>query len=80
MPTPSDPEDGWIRVDQFNRQQPQKLNEDEIDDYLNWQFRDLAKKPKPMTLKETASVVRFLRWLSHQGVPREILRRGAGAV
>jgi hypothetical protein len=56
------------------------LSESEIPHFLEWLFSDSASKPKALTLRETAAVVRYLRRLSTQGIPKSILKAGPEAI
>ena len=58
----------------------QPLAESEIDGYLAWQFRVAAWRPKALTLRETAAVVRYLLCLALHGVPKKIVDGGPDAV
>ena len=56
------------------------LAESEIDGYLAWQFNGVAWRPKALTLRETAAVVRYLLCLALHGVPKKIVAGGPEAV
>ena len=56
------------------------LAESEIDGYLAWQFSGVAWRPKALTLRETAAVVRYLLSLALHGVPKIIVDGGPEAV
>jgi phage gp36-like protein len=58
----------------------QPLAEAEVDGYLTWQFRVAARRPKALTLRETAAVARYLLCLALHGVPKEIVDGGPDAV
>jgi hypothetical protein len=64
--------------DMSNRAQP--LAEAEVDGYLTWQFSGVAWRPKALTLRETAVVVRYLLCLALHGVPKKIVAGGPEAV
>jgi hypothetical protein len=79
MPSFSTPPDDWIhfvgkpaRID--------VLAAGEVEPLLAWLFGDLGRKVKPLALRETASVVRYLMWLAIAGVPKEIGNRGSKAL
>jgi hypothetical protein len=78
MPRNATPKDGWMVVKR--RIAEQTLAPSEVEPFLNWLFSDLSRKPQEMTLKETASVVRYLRWLGLHGIPKEIIQQGPDAI
>jgi hypothetical protein len=74
MPQDAKPKDGWTV------ERGQELAPSEVEPFLSWLFSDLAQKPQEMTLRETASVVRYLISLSLHGVPKEVLQQGPEAI
>lgn len=73
------PEDGWISSDQLAFD-CHDLYEGEVEAYLAFQFGDIAYRPPSLALASAASVVRYLRQLAVQGVPREIVEKGTDAI
>lgn len=53
-------DEGWIHSDQLVLP-PQTLQLEEIERFLQYVFRTIARKPKLLKLKETAGVVRYLK-------------------
>ena len=73
----------WFPSDEIDRLPRQHLAREEFDSFLEVMFRNVAVRPKPVTLREGASVVRYLRataWSSPGGLPREAVERLADAV
>lgn len=61
MPPSNDAsKDGWIHSDQLIRP-PQTLSQEEIGPFLRFLFREIARKPKRLKLKQTAGVARYLK-------------------
>jgi hypothetical protein len=79
MPTAPTPPDDWIRVE-HQAAKAEVLAAAEVKPFLTWLFGDVGTKLKPLALRETASVVRYLMWLAIAGVPKEIISRGTEAV
>jgi len=78
MPQDERPKDGWTVVKRgLSRQE---LAPSEVEPFLDWLFSDLAQKPQEMTLRETASVVRYLISLSLHGVPKDVVQQGPEAI
>jgi len=78
MPHNATPKDGWTLVKGGTPEQT--LGPSEAEPFLNWLFSDLSRKPQEMTLRETASVVRYLRWLGLHGIPKETIQQGPDAI
>lgn len=55
---------------------PQHLETVEIDAFLEFLFGDIAYRLAKLTLRESASVVRYLRILAKRGVPTQIANGG----
>src|ERR1017187_1105668 len=72
--------DGWIRSDQLTEVPHGRLKAPEVDAFLDFLFGDVARRPIPLHLRETAGVVRYLRLLACKGVPRGVANRGANAL
>jgi hypothetical protein len=79
MPQVPKPSDGWIDA-RMLALPPQTLERSEVDAFLQWLFACIAKRPEPLLLRECAAVARYLRWLSWNGVPLTVLKRGKDAV
>src|SRR5216684_8602688 len=75
MPQVPKPRDGWIDA-RMLALPPQTLERSEVDAFLQWLFACIAKRPEPLLLRECAAVARYLRWLSWNGVPLTVLKRG----
>ena len=56
------------------------LDQSEVDDFLRFLFKDVAGRPEPLLLRETAAVVRYLRLLALKGLPRTVVAKGPKAV
>src|ERR1700675_4646507 len=78
MPHNAKPKDGWTVVKRGIPEQT--LAPSEAESFLNWLFSDLSRKPQEMTLRETASVARYLIWLSSHGVPKAVAKGGPTAI
>jgi hypothetical protein len=76
MPQVPDPNEGWISMDRLMLPR-QALEISEIDEFLRYIFGDIARRPDPLRLRETAEVVRFIKRLTSQGVPRAVANEGA---
>src|SRR6266849_2983679 len=56
------------------------LTAEEINPFLGFLFYDVATRPKPLKLRETAAVARYLRLLACNAVPRDVVKRGHEAI
>lgn len=57
--------EGWFRSEDLVLPR-QTLAPDEVEPFLDYLFSSVARKPKPLKLKETAGVVRYLKALALQ--------------
>jgi hypothetical protein len=71
---------GWIPSHQLAEVPHGRLEASETDAFLDFLFRDVARRPPPLLLRETAAVVRYLRLLAQKGLPRAVANRGAEAL
>jgi hypothetical protein len=67
-PSKSANDDAWIRSDQMVLPR-QSLSPEEIGAFLEFLFREIARKPKRLKLKETAGVTRYLKALAFETPP-----------
>lgn len=58
----------------------QALEPSEVDEFLSHLFGDIARRPEPLRLRETAAVVRFIKQLTLHGVPTTVAIDGPDAV
>jgi hypothetical protein len=78
MPPNVKSKDGWTVVDRgLLRQQ---LAQSEAEPFLDWLFSDLAERPETLSLRESASVVRYMLWLASHGIPKDVIDLGADAI
>src|SRR5437868_10992458 len=56
------------------------IRADDVEAFLEFLFGNVALPPKEVTLRETASVVRYLRMVAQAGVPRYTCEQGPNAV
>jgi len=70
-----DPAEGWISGEELAIP-PQHLESVEVDAFLEFLFGDIAYRVGKLTLRESASVVRYLRILAWRGVPKQIASGG----
>lgn len=66
----------WISSDELARPSSAKLAKKDIEDFLDWLFSDVARKPEPMLLREAASVAKYLWILAGEeepGLDRQVL-------
>lgn len=59
-PSDNAKDEGWIRSDQLILPR-QALSQDQIGPFLDFLFREIARKPKRLKLKETARAARYLK-------------------
>jgi hypothetical protein len=52
---------------------PQPFDGADTDKLLSFMFRDIARRPDPLQLWETARVARYLQWLAWNGVPAKVV-------
>jgi hypothetical protein len=71
--------DGWIKGENLLLPS-QRLDKTEFGPFLGFMFCDIAVRPKPLRLRETAGVVRSLLLLASHGVPKEVARKGKPAI
>jgi hypothetical protein len=71
--------DGWIKGENLLLPS-QRLDKPEVGPFLGFVFRDIAVRPKPLRLRETAGVVRSLLLLAWYGVPKEVAGKGKQAI
>ena len=57
-----------------------RLEPTEVDGFLEFIFSEVARKPKELVLKEVSAVVRYLRRLVVQGLPKSVLAGGQEAI
>jgi len=57
-------EQGWIHSDQLPRIPPQELEGSEAEAFLEWLFSDLARRPRPLSLRKGVAVGRYLKLLA----------------
>jgi len=79
MPQLPELKDGWIAASTL-LMPPQTLDQGEVDAFLRFLFSDLAKRPRPLFLRESAAVTRYLRWLAQDGIPSNVLKGGKKAI
>lgn len=48
-------------------QAQETLGEEEAERFLGFIFADLCRRPDKITIRETAAVARYLKWLASQG-------------
>jgi hypothetical protein len=53
----------------------QHLHESEVEAFLEFLFGDIAERPEELTVREAASVVRYLSLLELRGVPSDVAHR-----
>jgi len=71
--------EGWISGEKLAIPR-QTLSADEVEPFLRALFSDVARRPEPLLLRETAAVVRYLWELAAQGVPAAVAKAGPSAV
>jgi len=70
------PFEGWIHSDRLQRIPPQKLMTEQADAFLEWLFSAIARRPRPLSLREGAEVARYLKglaWEAKEGPLRQHL-------
>ena len=73
------PDDAWIEIDPA-KTPDEPLAPEEISAFLDWLFADVAQRPEPLRLLETARAVRLLRTLAAVGVPKALAKEEQAAV
>ena len=67
-PSDNAKDEGWIHSDQLILPR-QALSQDQIGPFLGFLFREIARKPKRLKLKETARVARYLKAIAAEATP-----------
>jgi hypothetical protein len=62
-------DEGWISSDRLQRIPPQPLQPTEVEPYLNYLFGDIARRPRPIHLREGAAVARLLKEFARGAPP-----------
>src|ERR1035441_4488693 len=65
---------GWISAASLAIPR-QHLHESEVEAFLEFLFGDIAERPEELTVREAASVVRYLSLLELRGVPSDVAHR-----
>jgi hypothetical protein len=82
-PFEGESDEGWIAGDRLARIPPQQLQPSEVEPYLDYLFGNVARRPKPIRLREGAAAARFLQELARQapaGEVRQLLSILAGVI
>jgi len=74
-PYVGEPEDSWIRSDQLAKIPHQDLLPAEAGPFLHYLFSAIARRPRPVNLREGASVARYLKILARQTKPGAVRMR-----
>jgi hypothetical protein len=79
MPQVPSESGGWIDASKLAIP-PQTLDASDVDAFLEYLFSEVAQRPAPLYLRETAAVARYLSSLEALGVPLTVLARRGDAI